>query len=457
MTKCTGICSTCGKCRHAEQMDEANNRKTKLFMYPEDFSPDNGEGYGVAVDIGTTTVVGMLWDLAEGKNLGSCARTNPQGRLGSDVISRITYCIRSSEGLMDLNTEIRDCINGIIEDLCGQADLLVWDISRVVICGNTTMSHLFLNYKPDSLAVAPFEPAYTGMQIYSSAESGLEMLPEGTVTVLPNIAGHVGGDITAGAVAGRVMEQNGLTAYIDIGTNGEMILADGDEAYACSTAAGPAFEGASIECGMRAADGAIERVWIEDGEVYFRTIGQAPPQGICGSGLIDAIAQMLDAGLINKKGRLISADDAAVGGMPTGIAERLVEVDGKRKFLLTDNIAITQNDIREVQLAKGAVAAGLKLMLAKFDKTVDDLDRIMVAGAFGSYIDKESAVRIGLLPDVDLDKITSVGNAAGTGVSMALLSKKEMERTGQLPDRIQHLELAAEDNFQKVYMKSMGF
>ena len=462
MIKCTGSCSSCRRCNHAEHIDEVNNRKAKLFVFPEDFAADTVAGKGVAFDIGTTTVAGMLWDMQRGKLLAANAVTNPQNEYGMDVISRIAYCGKSSKKLKELKDKIIECLNGLIKKMCSESGCSPDEIIRVTICGNTTMSHIAAGFSPESLAVAPFIPAYSGMLQIKAIEAGLVLAPSADMLFLPNIAGHVGGDITAGAVAARVLEQETLTLFIDIGTNGEMVLSDGNTAYACSTAAGPAFEGASIEYGMRAARGAIEKVWIENGNVFFRTIGEAKAQGICGSGLIDAIAQMLDAGLINKKGRLISAETAIKNGLPEELAARLTDFEGKRAFVLAageagENIVVTQNDIREVQLAKGAVAAGVGIMLDRVGKNVEDIDRIIVAGAFGSYIDKASAVRIGLLPQTELSKIVSAGNAAGAGVLMALASEAELKTAKQLPQKIRHIDLAAEKSFQKTYMKNMLF
>lgn len=462
MIKCTGICSKCGRCSHAALINEDNNRKTKLFVYPDDFSADTNKGIGVAFDIGTTTVVGMLWDLEKGQMIDTCAATNPQNKYGMDVISRITYCGKNTDRHKELRNKILECLNNLIKKLCKNAKRSIYEIKKITICGNTIMSHIAAGFSSESLAVAPFTPAYTGTLNMKALNIDLDLNPMTDVTFLPNIAGHVGGDITAGVLASRVMDQEGLTFFIDIGTNGEMILADGKNMYACSTAAGPAFEGASIKCGMRAADGAIEKVWIDNGNVFFKTIGESAAKGICGSGLIDIIAQMLDAGLINKKGRLISADDAEEKGLPNEITERIIEVNGKREFIILKNkngndIVITQNDIREVQLAKGAVAAGIKIMLDKTGNSIDTINKVMVAGAFGSYIDKKNAVRIGLLPPVDTDKIISVGNAAGTGVSMALVSEAELEYAEALPEKIHHIDLAAEESFQSIFIKAMSF
>ena len=463
MIRCTGICSKCGRCQNSAMITAANDRKTRMLLYPEDFEPDRDmSGFGLAFDIGTTTVVGMLWDLETGRQMAALAKSNSQNIFGMDVISRITFSMESGDNFMLLNDTVKDCLNQIADELCSAAGILKWDITKAAICGNTTMSHLFAAYKPDGLAVSPFRPAYTGLLNLKADESGMEISPEGTVTVLPNLAGHVGGDITAGIIATRLIEKNKLTLFIDIGTNGEIVLTDGEETLVCSTAAGPAFEGASIRYGMRAANGAIEKVMISDGEVLLNTIGEVEPIGICGSGLIDAVAQMLDSGIINKRGRIISKEDAEKQGMAPELTERIADIDGMSEFVLFKKddgrqITITQNDIREVQLAKGAVAAGINLMLQKIGRSAGEIEEVLIAGAFGSYIDRKSAMRIGLLPQVESEKIHSAGNAAGAGVSMALLSKKELENAEELPSIITHLELAEEKDFQNVYMKAMAF
>lgn len=464
MFKCTGVCSTCGRCKNSAMMSGANDRKTKILTYPSDFTADNNlYGYGAAFDIGTTTVVGMLWDLEKGRQIETSAKTNPQNEFGLDVISRINYCGKEGKNLDVLKDKIRVCMNEIIAELCRKAGIEKSTVQKVAVCGNTTMSHIAAGYNPVSLAFAPFTPAYTGMLNMTAADMDLELDEHAEVVIVPNIAGHVGGDITTGIIAARVLEQEGLTVFIDIGTNGEIVLTDGAESYACSTAAGPAFEGSSIRHGMRAAVGAIEKIVITaDGDVLFKTIGECEPQGICGSGLIDAIAQMLKSKLINKKGRLISTADADKMKMASGFKERLIEVNGERRFILVpkasgEDIVITQNDIREVQLAKGAIVAGIKLMLDEMGKTAEDLDRIILAGAFGNHIDKSSAVTIGVLPEIDEDKIISAGNTAGAGVSMILASNREMELLKSVPEKVMHLELAEKKSFQNTYLKAMAF
>lgn len=464
MFKCTGICSTCSRCKDSAMMSGANDRKTKMIKYPEDFKADMGKpGYGVAFDIGTTTVVGMLWDLNKGIQLGTCAKTNPQNEFGMDVISRITFCGQNDDNLDILRKKITGCLDEIIVMLCEEEGISTRDIRKVTVCGNTTMSHLFTGNPPMSLAVAPFSPAYTGTLKMTPQEALLFMAEDGEITVLPNIAGHVGGDITAGLVASRLLDEEELTVFIDIGTNGEIVLTDGKQTYACSTAAGPAFEGSAILHGMRAATGAIEKVLIkEDGDVLFKTIGECEPQGICGSGLIDVIAQMLKAKLISKTGRLIGAADVDKKKLAPAFKERLIEVNGERRFILVskesgEDIVITQNDIREVQLAKGAIAAGISLMLEETGSNEEEISKIIVAGAFGNYIDKESAVTIGVLPKIETEKIVSAGNTAGAGVSMALVCEEEMKLAEEIVLDIKHIDLAAKENFQNTYLSAMAF
>lgn len=453
MIKCIGNCSKCGRCNKNEK--STDHRKSGLAVYPDDFIAEKGkDGYGLAVDIGTTTIVAMLWDLKTGQISGTEAITNSQNKYGMDVISRTAYCEDDESGLYNLRNELAACINVLLVKL--QAERL--NIVKAVICGNTTMSHIAAGLSPVGLARVPFTPAYKGMLRLSAEDMGINIAKDAEVILIPNIAGHVGGDITAGAIAARMHRKDRLTLFIDIGTNGEILLADGKTCYACSTAAGPAFEGASIRCGMRASDSAIEKIRIENDEVRFETIGPVPPTGICGSGIIDGIAQMLDAGIIDDTGRLVSSDEIE----SPELKERIVQIDEKNAFVIVarengEDIVITQNDIREVQLAKAAVAAGINLMLADAGKNVWDIETVYVAGAFGSYIDKRSAVRIGLLPDVSLDIIESIGNAAGTGTSMALMSSVELDEMKDFAEKVNHVDLAGKEEFQMEYITEMMF
>ena len=460
--RCTGDCAACGKCKGANLLQEMNDRKTKLVQLPEDFLPDRGEELGIAFDIGTTTVVGTLWDLSMGEHLLTQARTNPQNTYGADVISRINYCEDHPERFEKLRSLILQCLEDLASSLLKKAGRGKDQILRVVIAGNSTMSHIVTGHDPASLARSPFQPAYTGPVIRRGREMLSSMNPDGEVFVVPNIAGHVGGDITAGLIASRLTEKKDLVLFIDIGTNGEIVLTDGSQMLACSTAAGPAFEGAAIHQGMRAAAGAIEAVRIEEGTVFFRTIEERVPAGICGSGLIDAIAEMKKAGIINKSGRLLLPSDKKGDPFSPDIAGRLRETDGIREFVLVfredqEDIVITQKDIREVQLAKGAIAAGISLMLQQVGRKAEEIQQVLVAGAFGNFIDKASAMEIGLLPDLPMERVESIGNAAGNGAGMVLLSKAERQLALEIPEITRHLELATCDNFQEEYLKAMSF
>lgn len=460
--RCPGICEGCGRCLASGLNAGAGDRKTKIIAYPENFTADPGSGLAVAFDMGTTTLAGMLWDAEQGRQLGTAVKTNPQRKQGADVISRITYCAGSPEKLMQLRMELADAMNEMIQEMCLKTGRQAADIRKAAVCGNTTISHIFAGYSPEGLAFAPFTPAYEGTLRMTGRQTLLD-LPEGAeVTVLPGIAGHVGGDITAGILASGIMDMQGLTVFIDIGTNGEIVLADEGRLLVCSTAAGPAFEGASISRGMRAAEGAIEKVSIEKGLVDIRTIGNREAIGICGSGLIDAVSQMLNVGLIDERGRLAAGYEWASKGFDRNLSGRLTEEDGRRQFVLActaggDDIAITQNDIREVQLAKGAINAGVELMLGKIGKNAGDIRRVVIGGAFGNYIDKAAAVNIGLLPEVPEEMIVSAGNTAGAGVSMAMVSRRAMELAEEIPSLATHVELAREPDFQEKYLSSMGF
>lgn len=463
MFKCIGVCSKCGKCRNATLMNKANLRKTKMMQYPVDFVPSvRNSGYGIAFDIGTTTVVGMIWNLNSGKCESVSAQINSQNSYGMDVISRITFAGQNNENTEILRDAILRTLNGLIDQLVNAVGCSASEVNEVTICGNTTMTHIFAGYSPMCLGRAPFTPQYTGSLCLNAKDSKLNINTNGKVYVAAGIAGHVGSDITVGVNAVRLMNCQKPCLYIDIGTNGEIVLKSGSSAFTCSTAAGPAFEGASIRDGMRAADGAIEKVHIDKEGVYFSTIGGVPAVGICGSGLIDAISNVLQMGLINKAGKLITKDELRKNGGSSELIERLEGSGKDRRFILAicddgREISIYQKDIRQVQLTKGAVLAGINILMKEANLTEEDIDKLYIAGAFGNYIDKCSAMGIGLIPQLPLDRIISVGNAAGVGISMALMSEKERIRTERVAEKVKHIELSDIEDFQNVYMMAMAF
>lgn len=423
--------------------------------------------YGLAVDIGTTTVVGMLWDLNRIKLMEVTARTNPQSIFGADVISRIQFCNEDESHLARIQEKIIQCMNEMIKEMALQSGIRTESIYEAVVVGNTTMSHLFLGVHPGSLARTPFAPVFCHCVDTPAKELSLLLNEEANVCFLPNIAGHVGADLSAVLLATGLKEKEGANIVIDIGTNGEILLEKDGEILACSTAAGPAFEGASITMGMRAADGAIEKVTVEENQkgeksIRTKTIGNVSAEGICGSGLIDLISCLLQIGVIDKTGRMITKQEALEGGLTPALANRIVEGEKGQAFILDykktgEPVFLTQQDIREVQLAKGAIYAGMKTMMKMLQIDEQELNHIYLAGAFGNYIDKKSALAIGLLPKVPEEKIQPIGNAAGTGACMALLSGTSRKMVKLLAREVKHVELSMNMDFQEEYLKAMNF
>jgi uncharacterized 2Fe-2S/4Fe-4S cluster protein (DUF4445 family) len=441
-----------------------DQRKKDLVWLPENFVHDKKEAskYGVAFDIGTTTVVGMLWDLEEGKLINSAARTNPQTTFGADVISRILFTKQEDGNLELMQEKILEALNNIILEFNEKEGISPKDICYATAVGNTTMSHLLLAIDPIGLAMVPFEPGFTGHVEIPASKLGLNINHNAKVIVLPNIAGHVGSDIVAVMVASDIKKLEGANLAIDIGTNGEIVLAYKGEILACSTAAGPAFEGASIRQGMRATKGAIERVKISEDRVQLSVIENATPIGICGSGLIECVSEILKLGLISENGRMLDKEEAKQKGYSEEIYERLRKGENGNEFVLywgkdSIDVTLTQKDVREVQLAKAAIAAGINILMNELEIEPSDLNNIFLAGAFGNYIDKDSAITIGLLPNVPKDKVVSIGNAAGAGVSMALLSESTLKHAFSLAETSKHIELASNPNFQKIYLENMYF
>ncbi len=418
--------------------------------------------YGIAFDIGTTTVVGMLWDLNEGKMIGASALTNPQSIFGADVISRIHFSSSDPNNLLIMKTKIKECFNHIIKDFISLYNINNMHIYEATVVGNTTMSHLFMGVDPTQLSRSPFVPVFCMPIDLPGKDMEVNINPLGNVHLLPNIAGHVGSDMVGVLLASDIMELEGINLAIDVGTNGEIVLSQKGRVFACSTAAGPAFEGASIYQGMRAASGAIEGAHIHYGELILKVIDDTEPIGICGSGLIDITAELLNIGIIDHTGKLMDENWAIENNIDTSLAKRLRKGKNGKEFVLfwlegQEDIVITQKDIREVQLAKGAIYGGIVIMLSELGLQVKDLDKIILAGAFGNYIKKESALGIGLFPKISLDKIISMGNAAGVGASMALLSLEDRKKAHEQARKVEHIELSGHSDFQTEYIKAMNF
>ena len=421
--------------------------------------------YSIAFDIGTTTVVGTVIDLRNGAELAYASRLNAQVVYGEDTISRIKHAIEHENGRQDMSDKIRDVINEIIAEASKKAGVPATNIYEAVFVGNTTMSHLFLGLNPEGLSKIPFVPVTNAPVNLRASDVGINIHPHGNVYVLPNIAGFVGSDTVAVMLASNYLDKGPTQLAVDVGTNGELALRNGTELTVCSTAAGPALEGAALSCGMRAAHGAIEHVNITDEAVEYDVIGDTEPVGICGSGIIDLLAELLEKGIVDQLGRILTRDELT-GVIPGYLLERVISFQDEPAFVVTESVdeqhetkqvVITQRDIRQIQLAKGAINSGIKLILKTSGMTVDDLDELLLAGAFGNYLKKSSARRIGLLPDIPLERIRFIGNAASTGAKMALLSQGVREDADTIRLKTKHLELAALPGFMDEYMNSMIF
>ena len=414
---------------------------------------------GVAVDIGTTTIVCYLLDLATGAELAHAAMLNPQVAHGDDVVSRIHHCVSVPDGLARLNLLVRGAIDDLVRRACAQAEVASDCVARVTVVGNATMTHIFLGVSPKGLGLAPFAPIMQASVTASGAELGLGELPAATVTVLPNIAGFLGSD-TVGVMVAAAPEPTETTLLVDIGTNGEMVLYHDGKWYGCSAAAGPAFEGARISCGLRGAAGAISRIDLADDELAFSVIEHEAPRGVCGSGLLDAVALLCVTGVLESTGRLMGSKSGH-----ERLNERLSGEGNQRAFRLVPasqsgsghEISLTARDIREVQLAKGSIRASIESLMAKAGVLADDIAHVYLAGGFGSYLRVESALRVGLLPPVPIERITAVGNAAGAGARLALVSSTEMELAERLAREVMVIDLANDLTYQMQLVEQMIF
>ena len=421
--------------------------------------------YGIAFDIGTTTVAGYLVDLNTGEELSAIAKTNLQNIHGDDVISRIGFTQKRKENLEILQREIVNILNEIIKEIVTQAGVNINNIYKITIAGNTCMHHLLLGINPSYIAPSPYIPVIKeSLNLKAKDIPRLALEPTANVFILPNISAFVGADIVAGILAICMWKNEKISLFIDLGTNGEIVLGSKRKMWTCSTAAGPAFEGARISSGMRATEGAIDKVKIDNKSIDYRVIKDGKVRGICGSGLIDLIAELLKLGLINKSGKLIDREECN-SELSEKIRKRIIKGPKGNKFLLIKSketesgnpIFLTQKDIREVQLAKAAIYAGIKILLKEVNISPEDIQKILLAGAFGNFIDKKSAIRIGLIPYLPLEKIESAGNAAGRGAEIVLLSKKMREVSQEISNKVKYVELSSRTDFQEEFIKAISF
>jgi len=446
-------------------LDEADYRVTCVFSDGELISVEKGDttgtDYGVAFDIGTTTLVGTLLDLNTGEELALVSRTNPQVIYGDDVISRINFTITDKEGLDKLFYKISREINDMISQLSNEAGINIYNIYKVAIAGNSTMQHICLKISPKSLAKIPFNLVVREPVEIKAKKIGIDINPDALVYVLPSIAGFVGGDTVACILATQLHKKKELKLIIDIGTNGEIVLGNNKKIIAASTAAGPSFEGARISQGMRATIGAIEKVIIND-DVEYNVIGNTAPFGICGTGLIDGVAELLKAGVIDETGRIVSQSEYKGN---ENIRRRIIETEKGNDFLLVDGhaarskrpIFISQKDVRELQLAKAAIAAGIRILQKELNVTDKDISEVYLAGAFGNFIRRANAKRIGLIPNIASEKIAFVGNASSSGAKLVLLSYDIEKEAEHISTQTHYIELSARSDFNENFMNEMMF
>ncbi len=448
---------------------EANFKITVILYNNEIINVEKGDttksSYGIAFDVGTTTVAGYLVDLNTGEELSAVAKANPQIIYGDDVISRIGFAQKQKENLEILQRKIVNILNEIIKEDAQKAGVNINNIYKISIAGNTCMHHLLLGLDPSYIAPSPYIPVIKeSLSLKVKDVPGLSINPTAHIYILPNISAFVGADIVAGILAIRMYENEKTSLFIDLGTNGEIVLGSKRKMWTCSTAAGPAFEGARISSGMRAAEGAIDKVKMDNKSITYRVIKDGKVRGICGSGLIDLIAELVKLGLINKSGKLIDREECDPN-LGEEIKKRIINGQKGNKFLIvkgreTENgksIYLTQKDIREVQLAKAAIFAGIKILLKEVNIPQEDIQKILLAGAFGNFIDKKSAIRIGLVPYLPLEKIESVGNAAGRGAEITLLSEKTRGICEKIPKDIKYIELSSRADFQEEFVEAMFF
>ncbi|HEY0452383.1 ASKHA domain-containing protein [Actinophytocola sp.] len=422
----------------------------------------SGERYGIAFDLGTTTVVATLLDLSTGTPSAVASMLNAQQPFGADVITRISATMLDPEALGRLTARAHETLSTLAAEVCAEAGVDPLRVYEIALAGNATMTQLALGIDPEPLGVAPFVMATRTLPRVLAADLGVPVHPGAPAYTFPALGAYVGGDIVAGMLASGMDRDKRLRLFVDVGTNCEIVLGDGSRLLATAAPAGPAFEGAAIRCGMRAAEGAIEVVKIDQEDVRLQVIGDAEPLGLCGSGLVDAVAELVAIGLLDSSGRLM-AEDAAREKFP-GLADRLCEVAGERVFVLhrreadpATSVYLSQRDVRELQFAKAAIGTGWRLLVEELGVAESDIQQVLLAGSFGSYLSPANAVRIGLVPDISVLRIVSAGNVAGEGAKMALLSMRERVGAQALLEEVRYVELSDRPDFNDRFIEQLAF
>lgn len=431
------------------------NRDGITELVSIDAGDTSSRNYGACFDIGTTTISGQLVDLNNSNILGTKASYNKQAAFGSDIISRIIYA-QEKQGLIRLHNIVVDTINEIIRELVTEHTLDLNDLSVILFTGNTTMIHLLLEIDPSYIRKEPYVPTINFAPVIRASEIGIHIKPRGLLYCLPGVSSYVGADTTAGVLSTGLYRQKELGILIDIGTNGEIALGNDEFIVSAAASAGPAFEGSGVTCGMRASGGAIQRVKIDPKEenVVFETIGGLKPLGICGSGYIDALAEMLERGIIDKSGKIKTAG-----------SRRRRDGEYGREFVLVfkedaaaaRDIVITEADIENIKRAKAAIYSATQVLVRKMGLTFPQIEKLFIAGGFGTYLDIENAVKIGLLPDIERHKFSFVGNSALSGARQALVSYEALRTVKDIARKMTYIELSTEQEYMNEYMAALFF
>ena len=417
--------------------------------------------FGLAFDLGTTTVVATLLDLSTGTPVAVESTLNKQQPFGADVISRISATMMDPGALDKLQQLAQETLAELAREVCAAGEVEPREVYEVAVAGNATMTAIALGIDPEPLGMAPFILSTRLFPEVLAADLGLSVHPRARAVVFPAFGAYVGGDITAGLLASGMDRDARVRLFIDIGTNCEIVLGNRDWLLATAAPAGPAFEGAAIRCGMRAADGAIEVVTMTAAELSLKVIGDAEPLGLCGSGLVDAVTGLVRTGLLEESGRFISEEEARA--KVPGLADRLTMVGQERVFVLhwrgapEDSIYLSQRDVRELQFAKAAIATGWRVLLEEAGLAEDDVKQVLLAGSFGSYLSAASAIRIGLVPKVPVLRVVSAGNVAGEGAKMALLSLRERAGGLALLEEVRYVELSDRAGFNDQFIEQLPF
>jgi len=436
------------------------NRTTEVVLIePGDRSNRN---FGIAVDIGTTTIVAYLVDLCSQKVLGAKASYNPQVDFGEDVISRIVYAQEES-GLEKLHHAVVDTVNNLIYSLAKELNLTLDDITAGMFAGNTTMMHLLLKIDPGHIRKDPYIPAVNFMPVIRASEAGIKINPRGLLACLPCIGSYVGGDIVAGVLASGMDKIKELSLFIDLGTNGEVVLGNKEWLLSCSTSAGPCFEGGGLKSGTRAMKGAIQNIAIKDGQVKIETIGNIAPKGICGSGIVDAISEFLKNKIIDRSGKIKEGNVGAINDRPLHRVCRIRDSDGVKELVLVEakdsatgrDIVIDENDIKNLIHSKGAIYTGIEVLLKEAGFKKSDIKHVFIAGGLGTALDIRSAINIGLLPDLDEKSFMFLGNTSIAGAKMCLLSSEAMDKAEMIANKMTYLDLSTTPSFMNNYSAAL--